>query len=312
MIWQPPPLNDDLEIRDHQPLEGWRDAMLDIQARHALGTASPIPVESGSDAVWCIGDVVVKLTTPTWRHQINREAAALRFVRGKLPVAMPEVVATGDLQGWPYIVMSKLNALPVADVWHTLNHSARLRLAAELGDLVQALHKLAPPNWGDEWTEFWAQCTTEVAARHHEEENPPHLEETIHPYINACGELDSGHRVLLHTELLDQHIYVKVENGLARLAGLIDFADSRVGPPEYDFAAPAEFIFKGEQGLLRAFLEGYGESPASLSQQHSRRMLAWALCHRYGRLSRSLRAIGDPRPADLNELADRLYGLAVR
>ena len=90
---------------------------------------------------------------------------------------------------------------------------------------------------------------------------------------------------------------------------LIDFADGRLGPPEYEFAAPVEFVLRGEPGLLRALLTAYGDDPAALGPARSERMLAWALCHRFGSLARMLRAVAPARPRSLAELARTLYGL---
>jgi len=69
--------------------------------------------------------------------------------------------------------------------------------------------------------------------------------------------------VLLHTELLDEHVLVEERGGRYELSGLIDFADGRVGPAEYDFPAPVEFLFRGQPGLLGFFLRAYGYARTS-------------------------------------------------
>ena len=106
-------------------------------------------------------------------------------------------------------------------------------------------------------------------------------------------------------------LFVEERDGAWQLSGLIDFADGRVGPAEYDFPAVVEFVLRGERGLLPAFLlgyGGYGDCDRRDPVRSAERLLAWGLCHRYGRLRRMLSAVsGEAR--DLGQLAERLYAV---
>jgi hygromycin-B 7''-O-kinase len=117
--------------------------------------------------------------------------------------------------------------------------------------------------------------------------------------------------VPLHTELIDQHIYVQQVAGRFELSGLIDFADARVGAPHYEFGALVGFVFKGEPGLLREFMLAYGIREAELTQAYSEVLLGWSLCHRFANLSRTLGELGPPTPSSLEELAMRLHSFTA-
>ena len=89
---------------------------------------------------------------------------------------------------------------------------------------------------------------------------------------------------------------------------LLDFADSRLGAVEYEFAAPVEFLFRGEPGVLRAFLVGYGADAARSTRRAPERCspgrcatasAAWRGCSRRrpGPRARSRRWRGRGREA---------------
>lgn len=124
---------------------------------------------------------------------------------------------------------------------------------------------------------------------------------------NTSPEHPASTLVALHTELLGEHVLVSERGGAPRLSALIDFADGRVGPREYDLSPPAEFVFQGEAGMLEAFLAGCGLAPQEIRPALGERLLAWNLCQRFGRLARLLEAVQPARPATLSELARRLY-----
>jgi hygromycin-B 7''-O-kinase len=126
---------------------------------------------------------------------------------------------------------------------------------------------------------------------------PEELTRQVPSFLATVGSLRSPALVFLHTEVLDQHLLVEERAGRTELSALIDFADGRSGPPEYKFPAPVEFLFKGEAGLLREFLLTCGHEARELTPERSERILAFGLCHRYGRLLRMLRSVEPTRPA---------------
>lgn len=305
MAWLPPPQHDVRNpLRPQLPVEAWRAAVLEIAERHELPTGELYSFASGSDVVWAVGECVVKLTAPHWTSEIDTEARSLASVEGKLPVATPRVLARGELAGWPYVAMTRVPGVALAEVWPGLGHPERVRLATDLGALVRELHGLDTGAQVDDWDRFWRTCRTDVGRRLERPGVPVELAREVDPFLASVGELETGGRVFLHTELLDQHVLVEQRDGRFELCALIDFADSRIGPAEYDFPAPVEFIFRGERGLLAAFLEAHG-SPAD--EALAERRLAWALSHRFGNLERLLRAVAPRRPGSLPELARMLF-----
>lgn len=309
MSWQPPEHDRQTELRDHLSVEEWRVPIDLIAQRHDLDRRGLFPFATGSDIVWSAGAHVVKLTAPCWVDEIAAEASALARVQGRLSLASPELHARGELEGWPYVVMGHVPGEAIGELWAGTSNAERVRLAGELGELTRELHALGDESEAQAWPHFWAKCCEGVAARHEARGAPAKWVRQIDGFLDAVGTLEPQAFGFLHTELLDAHILARREEHGVQLCGLIDFADSCVGPVDYEFAAPIEFLFKGEPGALRAFLLGYGESESALDLERSKRLLAWALCHRFGSLPRILAACGPDAPDTLEGIAGSLYAL---
>ena len=313
----PPTLELGRELRDHLPHSDWRAAVQRIAERHGLGAAGAHPFASGSDVVWPAGDAVVKLTDPAWRWQIEAEARALEHVAGRLPVRTPRPIALGELEGWPYVVLERVPGRALAEVWPELGTDARRDLARDLGQLVRALHDLPLDGLPDDWDGFFGVCLAGLPERLRAPGVPDALVDGVPAWLDAHGLRDElgqrgRPRVFLHTELLDQHVLDERRSGRWVPAAMIDFADHRVGPFEYELPALVEFVFRGERGLLGTFLRAYGLPEDGLDAAYGERLLAWGLAHRYGSLRRMLGCLGGDggEPvAGLGELAARLYAL---
>src|SRR5262249_31928533 len=99
--------------------------------------------EYGINIVYALGRrQVLKLYPPYWRHLHTAECSVLTHVAGKLKVATPELLAQGHLEGWPYLVMSRLNDTPLHDIWDTLDEASQHMLLLELAELLAQLHVL--------------------------------------------------------------------------------------------------------------------------------------------------------------------------
>ena len=298
-------------MREHLTEDGWRVAVTEIARAHGLWPCELEPYVKGETIVWRAGEHVIKLTLPACQYQIDAEVGCLTALEGKLGVAPPRLHAHGRLADWPYAVMQRLPGVPLADVWPALDHGQRLRLAGELGRLCKELHSRPLDGFPAGWDSFWKTVSSDVGARHQMQGGSSPLLASIDAFLDEVGPLDSTVKVPLHTELYDQHIYVRRSGDRVELSGLIDFADARVGAPEYEFGAFVDFIFKGEPGLFREFLLAYGIRETELTPAYSEVLLAWSLCHRFAKLSRTLAAVGPPAPSSLEELAARLYSVSA-
>jgi len=302
----PPPEG---ELRKAVSTDRWSRVARAIARRHGLEGEFE-PYASGSDLVCRVGDAVVKLTTPRWASELGVQRTLQAHLSGRLPFAVPDVLAEGELEGWPYLVMRRLTAPSLALVWPRLATRARLRLAARLGAATAALHAVPPPALpGPSWASFRRGLRADLGGRYRSRGLDPAWVAQLEPFVRAVEPFPACGLVLLHTELLGEHVLLREGARGWDVAGLIDLADGRAGSAEYDFVAPVEFVFRGQPGCLRAFLQGYGYPAEALGLHTQRRLLAWGLLHRYGSVRRMLDAAGEPRPTSLEQLARRVYAL---
>lgn len=246
--------------------------------------------EEGSLPVFAIGDdLVLKLFPPEYHADVPTEVAVMEALHGKLPVPTPALHATGLIDDWAFVLMSRLRGEEpvVPDV----------EVSARVGEMLKALHAIEPPavlGPGD-WVAF-----VDVQRRGCVElQRKRGLEARWLERIPAfLGSVDLGREptVLVHTEVMSAHLLRR--NGV--LSGLFDFEPAMRGAFEYEFASVGLFVTKGDRECWRALVEAYGRVP------DPRRVMAYALLHVYSNMPMYLREMPDGDSFD--ELAVRWFG----
>ena len=105
---------------DYESFHAWRmdtsrslPAALDIARSHGLRCATPHFFTTGTNLVVGLDDrLILKIFPPLLRRQFVSERAALSQLRGRLTIAIPEIVVEGERDGWPYLVMTRLSGTP--------------------------------------------------------------------------------------------------------------------------------------------------------------------------------------------------------
>ena len=113
-----------------------------VAARHGLDLAGAARMPYGSSPVLATDVLAVKIVPPKWVPELERETVALERVHGRLPVRTPEVIATGALDDWRYLVSDRLHGTPARDLLPTLTDRERVVLAEALGEALTALHRV--------------------------------------------------------------------------------------------------------------------------------------------------------------------------
>lgn len=287
--WVPP--QHDPAVPTRQQAQDWNLPVQAIGAALGRDLSSARMFPTGSDIVFGDGQVVVKLTRPRWADEIQAEARLLNQVQGRLPVQTPSVLASGRVEGWPFVVMTHVPGIAIAEIWPTLAAPERARLAVQIGETIRALHAL--PATHDPGWEVWLRDCEDSAVRRHR--GPPHLVEAIPAFLTP---FEPGAPVLLHTEIYDQHVLVDPDR--LDVVSLIDFADGRVGDPRYEVPALVELLFREDHASLEACVAATG------IELDADELLAWSLRHRYGQLERWLAFVSEA-PGSLSELARAVY-----
>lgn len=264
---------------------------------------------AGSRPVYAAGDLVLKLfppvaTWPRWRV----EAEVLAAVHGRLPTPTPQVQATGEHDGWGYLLMSRLPGIPLDTVWDQVPAAGRDRLAGQLGETIATLHQLPPPAirdwWPADWGAFVARQRAQAVSEQRDLGLPAAWADQIPGFLDAVA-LPTGTPVLLHTEVMREHLLAtEGPDGTWELSGLIDFEPAMRGEGEYEFVAVGVFVAEGDARFLARTLTAYGYHPDQLGPSLRRRLLAWGILHRYSNLSWWMRRLPTPARPTLDAVAD--------
>lgn len=258
----------------------WMPAMRVLCERHGLDAGDLRRTTLGSHVVFRTEDRIVKLFAGIWSEDFVSERAALANIRG-LPV--PELIAEGELEGWPYMVMSFVSGTPALEVSEELGEEERIGVVRQLGEMMRQLHE-SP--FVPELATDWGALMKERIARadeHHGAEEPWRgwIRERL-----AGFEESPFDPVLLSADITEDHLLLSEEGGQWKITGFIDFGDAMMGHPHYEFVAPLCFYTFGQPKLSRVLVEAYG---LRLTAERADRLTTYCLLHEFGRLKDFLR-----------------------
>jgi hygromycin-B 7''-O-kinase len=288
-----------------------------IASRHGLG-AVRLRYARGSCPVFAVGPDpalghgsghVIKLFETRFRRNFDTEVEVLGHVHGKLGVPTPALRQAGELEGWLYVVMEEMQGSDLRSAWERIPGPDRRRLATELGGALFRLHALPTGSLTAAragWDVFIAEQRRGCVAHQARQGVDARWLAQIPAYLSSVR-LDAPARpVLLHTEIMREHVLVSEHGGVWRLSGLIDFEPATLGHPEYELASVGLFLAEGDAEILGAVVAGHGE--LAMTAELSRRCMAYALVHRYSNLRWYLdRMPVRPGTTTLDELAEQWW-----
>jgi hygromycin-B 7''-O-kinase len=308
------------ERRDYVSLQQetalWLPVMRLICQRHNLSADTLVRLGDGTNVVFTAGeDHVIKLYPPYWQRLMQADRRVAEFVYGKLGVATPEIQGYGELEDWPYLVMSRLKGTYLSDVWDTMEYQNQLAIVIELGELLARLHDLPIDGFigfENDWPTFIQQRVSDCQQHHRTKGVSENWLQQIPEYLAKASPLyPPGYvPVLLSGDLHQYHLLVNEVHGRWGLCGFFDFDDARIGFYEYDLASAGLFMMLGRPQLLRAFLKAYGYAERELDERITARLMAYTLLYRYRDLKWILEELVTERACKtFEELAEVIYGL---
>jgi hygromycin-B 7''-O-kinase len=292
----------------------WLPLVRDIARSHDLPDRVSHVFATGTNIVVALGErLILKLFPPMLRSQFVSERASLSQLRGRLGVPIPEIVAEGERDGWPCLVITRLTGVLGSEAWPMLPEAQKERVLRQIGATIAEVQRVPPgplldvePHWGAFMHGQIAGCR----ARHERLGLSPKFLAGFDDLLRDAAELIpmNAPPVILTGEYIPENFLLAGDGGDWRLAGLIDFGDVMTGWGEYDLLGPSAFMAAGRAGRVKSLFEGFGYSPADIDFALKRRLMALMLLHRASDPVRHICIEGwQDRAHDLVQLQDLIW-----
>ena len=264
----------------HQnPEAPWQPAIRVIAARHGLPDNGWERSPRGRNVVFLLPEqAVLKITPPIWHRENRREHTALGVLAGRLPVTTPQVLAAGDLDGWPYLLTSFIPGEMLTRIWSQLPRTDQLRLAHQHGELMRALHAISdqPEALAFDWSLRLAEQAAEATASMQAAGVSQPLVADLARFLAKTAPLHRPDEpdVLLQGDLSHVNLLVTQVEGRYQISGQVDFGDTTLGQAAHEFISPLVHDYQGDREALQAFYQGYGLPAAKWSQVWQEQLMA--------------------------------------
>ena len=288
----------------HDDPEAWREVITALAREHGHGVDAEVRLQTaGTVLVALVGDErVIKLYPPFLHDHFEFERAMLAHLHGRLSLPTPQLLASGEHEGWPYLVMSQLAGDVLTATWPTMSESERLELLRTLGALVAEVHALPVgpvAGFAPRWLDFIALQRQRCFTRQQRTGLPAHLLAQLDDFIG--GPVPEGWpTVLLTGEYTPFNLFTRDH----RLVAMFDFGDGLVGAREYDWLGPQCFLVAGDAARSRAFQAGLD---VHIDGEKRLALMRLLLLHRYSSLRAQVRIEGWRSARNFEQLAAWLW-----
>ena len=308
-------------LANFETFEAWRadasqclPAALDIAHSHGLPHADAHVFATGTNLVVGLNErLILKLFPPSLRGQFESERISLALLRGRLDIAIPEIVLEGERDRWPYLVITRLPGMVGNEAWPVLPEDQKERVLAQIGETIAQVQRVPVGDLAQiepGWPKFMARQIAGCRARHQRLGLPPKFLDGLEDLLSdakALVALDAP-PVILTGEYIPENFLLSCDSGDWRLSGLIDFGDVMTGRAEYDLLGPSAFMTSGMPRRVRALFGGFGYSSAEVDFTLKRRLMALLLLHRFSDPVRHICIEGwQQKAGDLRELQELLW-----
>jgi hygromycin-B 7''-O-kinase len=260
-------------IIDHQPDEYWYKVIAEVASRHQLATSGWKRVQKGSNVIFRQGMLALKIVPPNWGYQAQAEVESLTYLTAVLPLELPKLIAHGELNNWPYVVITWLPGISLGDVWQDLTMNNKKLILGQVGEFARDLHA-SKIDLGcalnKNWHQYHQTLLNNCLPRHKGNALPDHLARQIGDYLGENSEyFDDGQTLFTHMDLHPWNLMVEEHGNEFRLCGVLDFGDAIIGRSRLlELATPLIFLCQGSRELARELLQSYGHYQVSESTQH--------------------------------------------
>ena len=274
-------------------LADWLPALDEIARRHSVTRGEVTRFPDGESPVFAFGEeFVVKLMPKLGSTIMQQEVDLLTFLAPHAELPAPRLVGQGELEDWQYLLMTRVAGIALQRAWREIPPEQHPRLAAEIGQLLAALHELPQIKMnpgGIDWTEFCHASFARWLARPSVGRISRALQDDGPRYFGAHGAaVATAQRRLLHGDLAPVNLLVRSEPAGWAISGMIDFGNAMRGDPWFDLTAASVLLQPGDRTIVHALLEGYAAGSSAALDRLRPSLMVNTLIHPLGDISACL------------------------
>jgi hygromycin-B 7''-O-kinase len=231
------------------------------------------------------GQLILKIFPPMLRAQFVSERASLAQLCGRLSVPIPKIVAEGERDGWPYLVITKLAGVLGSDAWPVMPEAEKERVLRQIGAVIADVQRVPPGPLREiepGWDAFLRGQIAGCRAHHTRLGLAPKFLEGLDDLLRDAVALIPADAppVILVGEYIPENFLLANDGGAWHVAGLFDFGDVMTGFRDYDLLGPSAFMTAGRPRRVQSLFEGFSYARADINFALKRRLLALMLLHR--------------------------------
>jgi len=267
-----------------------------IRKKHELGNGTWVQYRHGQNPVFRLGEThILKLVPLAIADDLAKEKEALSQSFVDLNCEVPNLKFFDKLQGWQYLIESKVDGILLKNLEGNLETEEKLDIAFRVGQMIATLHGTS---FSDHFKQAYGfQTILDSKRERWKKQNEGKLKDSLildfDQYLGIPIEKKprSFKPVFLHGDLAPENILVTKGDGGWEVSGIIDFGNAMAGDPLFDFTAFGVLFGKGDPSVLSEMLKGYGWISSAENEQIRKRLMIYTILHPLADLKECLELI---------------------
>lgn len=270
-----PIIKTDKDFDTHFQSEIWLDVANLICQHHQISFNELKRANSSDHIVFLMDNsLVLKIYRP-FCDGFVREKKALEFFSDKTSLKTPQIINTGEIEGFKYLIQTQISGeIMTRAEWLKLSENSQKQFISKLAVNLKEIHQLNSDSVRCDWTEFIKDRAETFIERQIAHGVNQSVLASLPAYIETNLNLvPMNPTVFMHSDVHLGNLPIFRVNGEWKIAGLVDFADSRKGFYEFDFLAVGILIIQGQREIQREFFKAYGYAEKDLDETMRRRLM---------------------------------------
>jgi hygromycin-B 7''-O-kinase len=299
-------LDETLFEKHHKDYLFWNLKVWDICRQLKRKYKQITKFDTGSVIVYQLGESDILKIYPYYDFDIYEvEKNVLSFLnQQELSVEVPELIETGEHEGCPFILMSKVKGQLLSEVQDQLSEDELTKVSINMAEIMNEFHNLdiSNLNLNNEWEKYIENQISSLEDKHKGFGLSEVLLNQIDNYFNR-DLIDTKSVSLLTGEWTPFNVLV---NDQYEIISVIDFGDCFIGNATYDLLGPPIFTFKNNK---KDFFLSYGIKEVELNSFHEKKLMTYLLIHRYSNLNWFMDMNNVSDVDTFEEMAKVFYGI---